>query len=81
MRTLTLQNDPKWSPAILSQSDLSPDLLAAIDHAAALATDKPERSEMIARILTEWLHAKGHLRHFGADEGTRPENLTSENDD
>jgi len=69
------------NPPLLTTSDLSPDLIAAIDHAAALAPDRPGRSAMIARILTEWLHAKGHLRHEGADEGTRPENLTSENDD
>lgn len=66
---------------LLTTRDVSAELLAAIDHAAAFSPDRPERSEMIARILTEWLHAKGHMRHVGTDEGTRPENLTSENDD
>lgn len=38
---------------------MSPDLTAALDAAAAADPDKPSRSELIRRIVVEWLKAKG----------------------
>jgi hypothetical protein len=69
------QNEP-----LLSSSDLSPDLIEALDHAVATEPGPSGRAELIRRILSDWLHAKGHMRHRGCDEGRRPEDLTSEND-
>ena len=37
------------------------ELAAALDVAAASDPDKPSRSELIRRIVTEWLKAKGYL--------------------
>lgn len=34
---------------------------AALDAAAAAEPDKPSRSELIRRIVTDWLKAKGML--------------------
>jgi hypothetical protein len=70
---------PSGEP-ILTSGDVSPDLLAALDRAAAAAPGRETRAGLMSRILSEWLHAKGYLRHTGCDEGVRPENLTSEND-
>ncbi|WP_110375626.1 ribbon-helix-helix protein, CopG family [Chelatococcus asaccharovorans] len=39
----------------------SPDFTAAIDKAAAAESDNPSRSEMIRRIVAEWLRQKGFL--------------------
>lgn len=37
------------------------ELAAALDAAAAADPDKPTRSELIRRIVVEWLKAKGYL--------------------
>lgn len=34
---------------------------AALDTAASVEPDQPSRSELIRRIVTEWLKAKGML--------------------
>jgi hypothetical protein len=34
----------------------------ALDRASAREDDQPSRSEMIRRIVTEWLKAKGYLK-------------------
>jgi hypothetical protein len=72
--------DAQQNIPLLSSSDLSPELMEALDHAAATAPDQPGRAGLIRRVLSEWLHAKGHMRRRGCDEGKRPEELTSEND-
>lgn len=41
---------------------LENDADAALDEAAAADPDKPSRSELIRRIVTDWLKAKGMLR-------------------
>lgn len=41
---------------------MPPEMTAALDAAAAAEPDKPSRSELIRRIVTEWLKAKGMLR-------------------
>ncbi|HMO28595.1 MAG TPA: ribbon-helix-helix protein, CopG family [Enterovirga sp.] len=40
---------------------MPPEMTAALDAAAAAEDDKPSRSELIRRIVTEWLKAKGML--------------------
>jgi metal-responsive CopG/Arc/MetJ family transcriptional regulator len=39
-----------------------PDLTKALDKASAAQEDQPSRSEMIRRIVTEHLKAKGYLK-------------------
>lgn len=41
---------------------LQPDILAAVDAAAAAEPDTPTRPEMIRRILTSALETKGYLK-------------------
>jgi hypothetical protein len=70
---------------LLGSADLSPELIAALDHAVATQaerdpTSRASRPQLIARIVSEWLRSEGHLRQSGRDEGLRPEDLTSEND-
>ncbi|MFN3686748.1 ribbon-helix-helix protein, CopG family [Salinarimonas sp.] len=38
-----------------------PEVTEAIERAAKAQTDTPSRSEMIRRIVTEWLRERGHL--------------------
>ncbi len=58
-----------------------PDITAAIDAAAAKAEGGPSRSEMIRRIVTDWLSERGFLTGAAGEEGVRPEDLNSSNDD
>lgn len=39
-----------------------PDFTKALDKASAQESDRPSRSEMIRRIVTDWLKAKGYLK-------------------
>lgn len=36
-------------------------LISAVESAAERESDKPSRSEMIRRIVTDWLSSKGYL--------------------
>ncbi|MFN3687351.1 ribbon-helix-helix protein, CopG family [Salinarimonas sp.] len=36
-----------------------PEIVAALEEAARRAPDRPNRSEMIRRIVTEWLEGEG----------------------
>jgi hypothetical protein len=73
--------DPKrGGEPLLTAGDLPVDLLAALDRAAAAEPGRATRADLVSRILSEWLRAKGYMRGAGCDEGVRPENLTSEND-
>ncbi len=38
------------------------DLTAALDAAAAADSDKPSRSELMRRIVLEWLKGRGYLK-------------------
>lgn len=40
---------------------MPPDVISALDAAAAAGPDKPTRSELIRRVMVEWLKAKGYL--------------------
>lgn len=60
---------------------LSAALLAGLDHAGRTEPGQPSRQELATRIITEWLHARGHLRGQGCDEGRRPDELNTGNDD
>lgn len=60
---------------------LTPAILAGLDHASRLVPGNPAREELAQRILTDWLRANGHLRGRGCDEGRRPEDLHTGNDD
>ena len=53
---------------------------AALDAAIRSERDGSSRSELIRRIVTEWLTAKGYLRNAQSDQGLRPDELNSEND-
>jgi len=53
---------------------------AALDAATGSERDGSSRSELIRRIVTEWLTAKGYLRNAQSDQGLRPDELNSEND-
>jgi ABC-type ATPase with predicted acetyltransferase domain len=55
------------------------ELTAALDNAAA-EQDAPSRSELIRRIVVEWLKDRGYLRNAQSDQGLRPDQLNSEND-
>ncbi len=57
------------------------DLLSGIDAYAAAQKDKPSRADAVQRILREWLQAHGFVRSSTLEEGTRPEDLNSANDD
>ena len=46
---------------------MAPDLTAALDAAAAAEPDKPSRSGLIRRIVTEWLHARDLTPAVGSD--------------
>jgi hypothetical protein len=41
---------------------LTPDAMAALDAASAAEPGTPSRSELIRRIVTEWLRAKGMMK-------------------
>ena len=56
-----------------------PEITAAIEAAAAANPDTPTRSEMIRRIVVEWLRERGYLPP-AADEALRPDQLNSAND-
>ena len=60
---------------------LSAALLAGLDHAGRTDPDRPSRQELATRIIREWLLARGHLRGQGCDEGKRPDDLNTGNDD
>ncbi len=60
---------------------LSSAILDGLDKASRLAPGSPSREELANRILTDWLRANGHLRGRGCDEGRRPEELHTGNDD
>jgi len=82
---MTNTDEHSRGETLLRSADLSPELIAALDHAVATQTEggaasPPSRAQLIARVLEDWLRSNGHLRHDGRDEGLRPENLTSEND-
>jgi hypothetical protein len=82
---MTRADENPRDETLLTSADLSPELVAALDHAVATQTQRDpaspaSRAQLIARILTQWLRVEGHLRHGGGDEGLRPEDLTSEND-
>jgi hypothetical protein len=53
---------------------------AALEAAAGNEPDVTSRSELIGRIVTEWLTANGYLRNAYSDQGLRPDELNSEND-
>jgi phosphohistidine phosphatase SixA len=53
---------------------------AALDAAADNERDVTSRSELVGRIVTEWLTANGYLRNAYSDQGLRPDELNSEND-
>ncbi|HEV7448589.1 MAG TPA: hypothetical protein VGO18_38840 [Steroidobacteraceae bacterium] len=53
---------------------------AALDAAVGNQRDVSSRSELMGRIVTEWLTAKGYLRNAQSDQGLRPDELNSEND-
>ena len=80
-----MTNENTRGDTLLTSADLSPEELAALDHAVATqaegrAPSGASRAQLTARIISDWLRAHGHLRHSGGDEGLRPEDLTSEND-
>jgi hypothetical protein len=82
---MTDTDDNLRGETLLGSADLSPELIAALDRAVATQAERDpasraSRSQLIARIVAEWLHTEGHLRHSGQDEGVRPQDLTSEND-
>ncbi|GAB4350674.1 MAG: hypothetical protein Kow0026_07120 [Oricola sp.] len=56
-------------------------LLDGLDAWAAGEKGAPSRAEAVRRILHDWLRAKGYLRISEREEGTRPEDLSSANDD
>lgn len=59
-----------------------PELLAPLDAFCAAEHDKLGRPEAIRRILTDDLQRRGFLPSTGApDEGKRPDELDSTNDD
>ena len=39
-----------------------PELMAALDEAAEVEGDKPGRSELLRRIVSDWLRMRGHLK-------------------
>jgi hypothetical protein len=53
---------------------------AALNAAVGKERDVTSRSELIGRIVTEWLTANGYLRNAYSDQGLRPDELNSEND-
>ncbi|KPQ10952.1 MAG: hypothetical protein HLUCCO17_08560 [Saliniramus fredricksonii] len=56
-------------------------LLAGLDHARQSEPEQPSRQDLATRIIAEWLLARGHLRGQGFDEGKRPDDLNTGNDD
>ena len=53
---------------------------AALDAAICSERHGSSRSELMGRIVIEWLTAKGYLRNAESDQGLRPDELNSEND-
>ncbi|MBX3537684.1 MAG: ribbon-helix-helix protein, CopG family [Chelatococcus sp.] len=45
----------------MSAIRLSPELRAAIDKACSAEADNPSRSEMIRRIVSDWLQKNGYF--------------------
>lgn len=60
---------------------LSSALLAGLDHARKSEPDQPSRQDLATRIISDWLLSHGHLRGRGFDEGRRPDDLNTGNDD
>lgn len=56
------------------------ELLDALDAWAAVETAAASRAEAVRHILRDWLREHGHLPSPDGEQGTRPEDLTSEND-
>ncbi|QKV20138.1 hypothetical protein [Oricola thermophila] len=56
-------------------------LLDGIDAYSATENGITSRDEAVRRIVHDWLRAKGYLRISEREQGTRPQDLTSENDD
>ncbi|MCC5976983.1 MAG: hypothetical protein JJU21_02875 [Salinarimonas sp.] len=77
-----MSDDPQ-KPSTEAQASITlpANLLAGLDHACAQEADRPSRQDLATRILADWLRARGHLRARGCDEGKRPEELTTGNDD
>ncbi len=80
MKGMTIENDSSRGDVILTGADLPPDVMEALDRAFVADGGKRSRSDLVAGIVADWLRGKGYMRSRGCDEGTRPENLTSEND-
>jgi hypothetical protein len=55
-------------------------ILDALEAAAAAEPGRPSCSELMRRIMVEWLAERGYLRSSKSDQGIRPDQLTSEND-
>jgi metal-responsive CopG/Arc/MetJ family transcriptional regulator len=60
---------------------LEHDLLAGIEAYSSTQKDSPSRPDAVRRILREWLQSNGFIRSLTAEEGRRPEDLNSANDD
>ncbi|WP_363316290.1 CopG family transcriptional regulator [Chelatococcus sp.] len=52
---------PKTGQDPVSAIRLSPELRAAIDKACSAEADNPSRSEMIRRIVSDWLQKNGYF--------------------
>ncbi|MET0256988.1 MAG: hypothetical protein ABW179_00250 [Methylobacterium sp.] len=59
--------------------DISPTVERALDHYAA-AHALPSRQQAVASILSTFLEQSGHLDRT-PERGTRPQDLTTANDD
>ncbi|WP_141103919.1 hypothetical protein [Rhizobium sp. R634] len=64
-RDINLEEKKRGRPAIGRGEQINvmvrPEITQAIDAAAAAQTDQPARSEMVRRIIREWLVERGYL--------------------
>ncbi|PPE79658.1 hypothetical protein C3941_11180 [Kaistia algarum] len=59
---------------------MAPDLLGALDRFAAEGGRSLSRPEALRIAFREFALARGYIRPASSDEGTRPYDLTSDND-